>query len=284
MKAFGYKEYVAAGAGAVALLGGIAAYAPSGGISTAAPETLPASAIQQPLPDAIREPETPALLPYLEVIDSCGPYFEGACVNVRTGPGTEHPARFKLRSGAVVHTDGSVEHEGRTWYKVAFNEWLRYPERVDGDLYIAADFVKPFFHEGPRSLSTSTPEPGAKRILVDRSEQKLYAYEGETLFMEESISTGLELTPTPRGSFKIFWKTPSRYMQGPIPGISDDEYDLPGVPWNLYFTEQGAAIHGAYWHDRFGERWSHGCVNLPPEKARLLYEWADLGTPVVVRD
>ena len=73
-------------------------------------------------------------------------------------------------------------------------------------------------------------------------------------------------------------------MQGPLPGISDQYYDLPGVPWNLYFTEQGAVIHGAYWHDHFGERWSHGCVNLPAEVAHKLYEWADLGTPVIVQD
>ena len=73
-------------------------------------------------------------------------------------------------------------------------------------------------------------------------------------------------------------------MQGPLLGVSDQYYDLPGVPWDLYFTEQGGAIHGAYWHDKFGKRWSHGCVNLPLEEAKKLYEWADVGTPVVVRD
>lgn len=73
-------------------------------------------------------------------------------------------------------------------------------------------------------------------------------------------------------------------MQGPIPGVSDQYYDLPGVPWNLYFTVDGAVIHGAYWHNHFGEPWSHGCVNLPPQEAKRLYDWADLGTPVIVQD
>ena len=73
-------------------------------------------------------------------------------------------------------------------------------------------------------------------------------------------------------------------MQGPIPDISEKQYDLPGVPWNLYFTEQGAVIHGAYWHNKFGQLWSSGCVNLPPEKAKKLYLWADLGMEVIVRD
>jgi lipoprotein-anchoring transpeptidase ErfK/SrfK len=74
-------------------------------------------------------------------------------------------------------------------------------------------------------------------------------------------------------------------MQGPLPNIKDKQhYDLPGVPWNLYFTEGGAVIHGAYWHKSFGSPYSHGCVNLSPENAHTLYSWADLGTTVVVRD
>ena len=101
--------------------------------------------------------------------------------------------------------------------------------------------------------------------------------------MQEAISTGLDDTPTPRGDFKVFKKTPSRYMQGPIKGVSDQVYDLPGVPWNLYFTEGGAVIHGAYWHDHFGKPWSHGCVNLPTETAKKLYLWADVGTSVHVQ-
>ena len=105
------------------------------------------------------------------------------------------------------------------------------------------------------------------------------------LFMETTISTGLELTPTPRGTFTIFKKTPSRYMQGPLPYLTVSRYyDLPGVPFNLYFTEGGAVIHGAYWHDSFGSRYSSGCVNMRIDEARMLYSWATLGTTVTVRD
>jgi hypothetical protein len=111
-----------------------------------------------------------------------------------------------------------------------------------------------------------------------------YAYDGDELFMQEPISVGLEGTPTPRGTFKVYTMIPSRYMQGPIPEVSDQYYDLPGVPWNLYFTKDGAVIHGAYWHDHFGQPWSHGCVNLPPQKAKELYLWADIGTTVTVQN
>ena len=73
-------------------------------------------------------------------------------------------------------------------------------------------------------------------------------------------------------------------MQGPIPGITNQYYDLPGVPWDLYFTHQGAAIHGTYWHENFGKQSSHGCVNLPPAQAEKLYRWAGIGTFVIVQD
>ncbi len=234
---------------------------------------LPIIPIEKPKP----------LSQYIEIIDSCGPYFGGTCVNVRSGPGTEYPKVAELRTGMVLKIEKGVVLKGMKWYKVALDKTILYPERIVGDWYVSADFARLITNEGDvyaKSMSTTTP----KRILVDRSEQMLYAYDGKELFMKESISTGLELTPTPRGTFFIFKKTPSRYMQGPLPGVSDQYYDLPGVPWNLYFTEQGAVIHGAYWHDKFGQHWSHGCVNLPPDKAEQLYEWADAGTPVTVRD
>jgi uncharacterized protein YraI len=247
------------------------------------PERAPDTAIDEPEKPAVTEPK-PKRGEYIEVVDSCGPYFEGACVNVRSGPGTEYTSIEKLRTGVVLKVDGSTEAEEHTWYKVTFDEWLRYSERVQGDWYIASDYVKHFTDIGVQELGAATSTASDKRILIDRSEQTLYAYDGQKLFMEEKISTGLDLTPTPRGLFKVFRKTPTRYMQGPLPGISDQYYDLPGVPWNLYFTEQGGAIHGTYWHTNFGKQHSHGCVNLPIEAAKKLYDWADLGTHVTVRD
>jgi len=221
---------------------------------------------------------------YIEVTDSCGPHFDGECVNIRKGPGEEYPSVAKLRAGAVLETSEAVATSSRTWYKIVFNEWLRYPERAGQELFVAGDYVRPFEDIGPQMLGDGETGSSTKRIVVDRSEQKLYAYDGDTLFMEQAVSTGLELTPSPRGTFSVYRKTPTRYMQGPIPEISDQYYDLPGVPWNLYFSLQGAVIHGAYWHNSFGQPWSHGCVNLPPDKAHELYEWADLGTKVIVRD
>lgn len=226
----------------------------------------------------------PPLSEYIEVSEGCGPYFEGTCVNMRSGPGEEYPVVLKLRTGMVLGVASTTTINGSEWYKVKFDSWLWYPERMVGDYFVSADVVRLFSDHGDRNFEEGMTASSTKRITVDRSEQKLYAYDGDTLFMEEPISTGLELTPTPRGVFTVYKKTPSRYMQGPLPGISDQYYDLPGVPWNLYFTPEGGAIHGAYWHDKFGQPWSHGCVNQSPDQAKKLYEWADVGTKVLVRD
>lgn len=225
----------------------------------------------------------PKLYEYVQVVDSCGPSFEGGCVNVRSAPSVDAPSVSQARNGVIFKVSDKIEKDGSTWYKIAYDEWLRYPERVKGDQYISGDYVRYITDLGNKEL-TATSSPTTKHIVVDRGEQMLYAYNGDTLFMKEKVSTGIELTPTPRGTFTVFKKTPSRYMQGPIPGISEHPYDLPGVPWNLYFTEQGAVIHGAYWHNNFGRPQSNGCVNVPIASAERLYEWADVGTKVVVKD
>ncbi len=233
------------------------------------------------------EPYVDTSLPrYVEVVDSCGPHFEGECLRVRSGPGLDYPVVSQLRTGIVLKVATTVEQDGLQWYKITFDEWLRYPERYSGSWYVAADYVKVLYDEGTKTVwDEESAAATQKKIIVERSTQMLYAYDGEELFMEQSISTGIELTPTPRGIFTIFKKTPSRYMQGPLDYLAMSKYyDLPGVPWNLYFTEQGAVIHGAYWHNSFGKKYSSGCVNVHPLEARKLYEWADLGTTVIVRD
>lgn len=221
---------------------------------------------------------------YIEIQGSCGAYFNGTCVNVRSGPGTNYNVVTRLRNGVILQVAKSVKVKGKTWYKITFKEWLRYPERVNTSWYVSADYARPFFDKGTQQLTAGQIASTTKKIIVDRTKQLIYAYDGDTLFMKQKVSTGILATPTPRGIFTIFKKTPSRYMQGPIPGISTMYYDLPGVPWNLYFTNEGAVFHGAYWHEEFGHPHSNGCVNLPMNKAEELYAWADLGTKVIVRD
>lgn len=73
--------------------------------------------------------------------------------------------------------------------------------------------------------------------------------------MYTSISSGLPGTPTVTGRFQVGIKCADwRRMTGP-------GYDLPGVPWVMYFYGS-YALHGAYWHNNFGTPMSHGCVNI----------------------
>ncbi len=223
---------------------------------------------------------------YIEIMDSCDWSYQGACVNLRAGPGTEYTVLARLRTGIVLEVEPGLvtSDDGMHWYKIVQDTGLQYPERVIGDWYVMADpaFVRPFADPGPIVLEDDTPATD-KRIVVDVASQTLSAYDGDRLYMTAPVSTGLALTPTLRGTFTVFRKTPSRYMQGPLPGMGGDYYDLPGVPWDLYFTQGGAVIHGAYWHENFGRPWSHGCVNLSLENAMRLYAWAEVGTEVTVR-
>lgn len=122
-----------------------------------------------------------------------------------------------------------------------------------------------------KSRKTSSP----RRIEIDLSEQRLRAWEGNKLVYSFRTSTGKDSTPTPTGRYSINSKYRINRMRG-------RGYDIPNVPYAMYF-HRGYAIHGAFWHNRFGTPVSHGCVNLPVKQARKLYNWADTGTLVVVR-
>ncbi len=130
----------------------------------------------------------------------------------------------------------------------------------------------------PGPTGTPTPYPtipigdSFRWIDVDLTRQRLTAYEGETPVREITVSTGLPRTPTVTGRFKIYVKYPAARMQGP-------DYDLPNVPWVMYFYGS-YGIHGTYWHTNFGQPASHGCVNLPKTEAEWLYNWAEIGTLV----
>lgn len=59
------------------------------------------------------------------------------------------------------------------------------------------------------------------------------------------------------------------------------DYDVPNVPYTMYY-HRGYALHGAYWHRKFGTPVSHGCVNLAVNHAKWLFNWAGVGTSVIV--
>jgi lipoprotein-anchoring transpeptidase ErfK/SrfK len=115
---------------------------------------------------------------------------------------------------------------------------------------------------------------GAHWIDVDLSQQRVYAYSGDTLVNSFVVSTGTWQTPTVTGKYKVWIKLRSSDMSGP-------GYYLPDVPYVMYFYK-GYGIHGTYWHNNFGTPMSHGCVNLTIPDAEWLYNFSSVGTVVNV--
>jgi len=122
----------------------------------------------------------------------------------------------------------------------------------------------------------SSPGTGVHWFDVDLSDQRMYAYEGDTLVRTFVVSTGTWQTPTVTGKFKVWIKLKSAPMSGP-------GYYLPDVPYIMYFFGD-YGIHGTYWHNNFGVPMSHGCVNLSVADAEWAYNFASVGTVVNVHD
>ena len=121
--------------------------------------------------------------------------------------------------------------------------------------------------------------PGERWIEVNISTYTLTAWVGETPVMTTLVVTGAPISPTVVGEFNVYWKLNEQTMSGVGPdGIAYEQEDVPDV---MYFFEDWA-IHGAYWRSGFGYAASHGCVNVPLQEAQWLYEWASVGTRVVV--
>ncbi len=127
-------------------------------------------------------------------------------------------------------------------------------------------------------LGTTNTAGEEKWIEVSLQDQKIRAWEGNKLAMEFPISSG-KWSPTPKGTFNIWYKTRNQSMIGGSQ-VLGTYYNLPNVPNNMFFY-QGYAIHGAYWHNNFGQPMSHGCVNSPLVNAAQIFEWAG---PVVPAD
>lgn len=130
-------------------------------------------------------------------------------------------------------------------------------------------------------LGEAASPKGEKWIEVDLSDQKLRMKEGQTTAGEFLVSTG-KWAPTPKGEWRIWTKLRYTRMRGGSKALGTF-YNLPNVPYTMYY-HQGYGIHGAYWHNNFGQTMSHGCVNMKPEEAGIVFNWANVGTRVVVQE
>jgi lipoprotein-anchoring transpeptidase ErfK/SrfK len=105
---------------------------------------------------------------------------------------------------------------------------------------------------------------------VDVEQQVLIAYAGTTPVYATLVSTGRRTGGTPAGVYRIKTKTARTTMKNP-PGAKL-AWNVRDVPWAMSYREN-FAVHGVYWHDAFGRKRSHGCVNLSPADAKWLWGW-----------
>ncbi|GAB4518884.1 MAG: hypothetical protein OHK0046_27100 [Anaerolineae bacterium] len=171
-----------------------------------------------------------------------------------------------------VNIFDSVDLEGWRWYQVGVNQWVH---------QTLVSKVLPI--ERPEDVDTE------RWVSVDLYEQVAIAYEGETPVFATLVSSGLPEWSTNEGLFNIYVRYERTIMSGA--NGQPDFYYLEEVPWTMYF-DNDIALHGAYWHDGFGYRRSHGCVNMSITDANWLYGWTsaefdfeqpdDLGAAVYV--
>lgn len=114
---------------------------------------------------------------------------------------------------------------------------------------------------------------------INLSAQYMTIYSGDTAVLDTYVSTGRPGFDTPTGTFYVSIMFETDDMEGVLGG---EYYNVPQVPDVLYFTGQGHAIHGAYWHSNFGTVMSHGCVNLPLDVSAWLYANAFVGMRIVI--
>lgn len=108
---------------------------------------------------------------------------------------------------------------------------------------------------------------------VDLYEQTFAAYVGDRMVYATLISSGLNRWPTYEGLYQVWDRWYEHKMSGAEGKV--DYYFLEDIPYIMYFDElNGAALHGTYWHDRFGYKHSHGCVNMPIKDAEWTYNWS----------
>jgi lipoprotein-anchoring transpeptidase ErfK/SrfK len=134
------------------------------------------------------------------------------------------------------------------------------------EIWVSADAINEVrLLEHPKTI----PAEIKKWIDVDLGEQVLVTYENDKPTFATLVSSGRAIA-TPMGTYPVWAKVSAITMKNQP--YEDKEYFVNKVPWSTFFQWHNA-IHGAYWHDRFGVTKSHGCVNTAPLDARRIFEW-----------
>lgn len=132
-----------------------------------------------------------------------------------------------------------------------------------------------------KGLSRKEDDLGNTYVEIDLSRQHLWYYENGTQVISTGIISGLPIEgrETPTGVFKIWSRETNRNLEG-------EDYSSPVNYW-LPINWTGVGLHDASWQSSFGGSLyttlgSRGCINMPLEQVKKLYEMVKIDTPVVV--
>lgn len=176
------------------------------------------------------------------------------------GPDQEpNPAFAKLERFSFFQVfEAALGEDDWVWYQIGGGRWIRQTQVSLVDV-----------HQPPEEVGV-----GEYWVEVDLYEQTFAAYQGERMVYAGLVSSGLNRWPTYEGIFQVwdrFLKTKMSGAEGKV-----DYYFIEDVPYTMYFDRKNEiALHGAYWHDRYGFKHSHGCVNMPPRDAEWIYYWSE---------
>lgn len=181
----------------------------------------------------------------------------------RPTPDSEYASRKLYYETTYRVIDAVEDKKGEWWYQLQEGiTWTPGP-------YVPAKMLR-IFSRG--DLAPISPRRSDKWVHIDIGDQILTCYEGQTPVFSTPVASGVYDHATPLGEFRILYKRHAQRMIG-------DDYDLPGIAFPSYFTSSGVAIHGTYWHNDYGRRHSHGCLNVPSRAARWVFRWVEPFVP-----
>jgi lipoprotein-anchoring transpeptidase ErfK/SrfK len=133
-------------------------------------------------------------------------------------------------------------------------------------------------------------EDGSRLITLSLQGQRLIAYDRGQVVVDTLVTTGRQALATDVGAMHVVRKDSPWTMQSPWPKGSPEWYPDTPVRMVLWFTDTGEGLHDASWQpddtlgpgSQNGPFASHGCVHLPLAAVTTLFQWAPIGTPVVV--
>ena len=127
---------------------------------------------------------------------------------------------------------------------------------------------------------------GTTYVEVDMGLQHIYMSENGTLIAEAPIVTGnvAKGWTTPEGLYTLYYKERDRVLRGPKRADGTYSYESPVSYWMPF--NGGIGLHDASWRGKFGgeiykNNGSHGCINIPPKTAAVIYEHVYKGIPIL---